>query len=369
MGVLARVVSVVSCLLPFQDAPQTDTAARVQISRMSGEIQVWHEKAQKTEKLVEPIDLTSADRVGVPKSVIGRIAVESKLVITIKDVAVGKGHGMSIEKHGKKIVLNLYQGKILVESCETDVTVHAPRGVIVDGNSGSFLIEVDKEENTRVVPLEGKLTMKHAGGAIELPLGEFGQTRGSRTPITGKVAGLEKEIGWVSSFEGSGNIIKNPGFKNGLEHWETLSAKGNSLVKIDEKTFHSEGSSACVELPDVRLGTDTDSGKGNIPLSQSLKKALEPKTRYFLRMFYRTEGFKDEGRPGPVGVTILFDHVTGTENRFRGEFPVSEDGWRCARFFFEAGGEDMRLLLVHQYMRRVKGKIWFDDLFLAPVVK
>lgn len=349
----------------FFTVPQTETEALPEISRVIGDIQIWNSQERRVIPLSQPTRVDPKDRIGIDKKLSGRIAVDSKLVITLKDVEADDKQGLSIERQGAKFVLRLYRGSLAVESCETEVAVQTPH-VTVEGNAAAFLVEINSRE-TRAVALEGKLTMSNSAGAIELPAGEWSSAKENQAPAKPRPADPARDLGWVTALEGPQNIIKNPGFEEGLKYWDFLTYQKKPIVAADDSEKRSGKQSAKVHIPNIRMGLDTD-GKTELPLQQNMTKVLKPGTRYFVRLWVRSEGLTEDGKAADVRILVSYQYPGSGKERFSGTCPPCEGKWVCARFFFTAEGEDLRFSLVYLKHHAVQsGTAWFDDVFVCPV--
>ncbi len=157
--------------------------------------------------------------------------------------------------------------------------------------------------------------------------------------------------------EAETNLLKNPGFEDGLEDWP---ADPNLHVREDREVFRGGKRSCRCRFKDTAPSNPLFAMK-------TARGALVPGARYLLRFFVRTESYLRDGKPAELKV-VLDREGKGSwaDPRFHFQAPGSEGTWAARRILFDATGPDF-CFSVHTGMEAglYGGTVWFDDFYLG----
>jgi len=191
---------------------------------------------------------------------------------------------------------------------------------------------------------------------VQVAAGQSSHAAKDKAPSAPRAAA--PDLGWLFEAEVPSNLLRNPGFEDQGIHWRIdPSYAGKIVCSIDDRSARSGRRCARLDIADAVSGRPFTFGQGQ-------QKALKPGTRYFVRLWVRTQEFKQDGEPAAVRAGLASPGSVYASADALG----AEQGWRCVRLFAQAQTEDLRLVVPAFVERaRYRGTIWIDDAFVAPL--
>lgn len=322
------------------------------VKPMSGKVSVWRKSADKVEAVEKEARVSPDDRLGTPNGEVAKFSTEGSLVVLMKGIKAGADRGMSLTRSGKKLVVRVVKGSVVLESYEAEIEVVTPHAKA--GGKSVYFIATVEDDKTTVVALEGKVTLSNDLGEVIVDEGETSTAGKGKAPQKPRPT-VSSETDWVRAAD-EGNLIPNPGFEAGFDGWEFT----DPPLREDQKVFHSGRKSARATL---------NRESQSIPVfgARTLKGVLKPGTRYLFRFYVRTESYARDG--GPAVLKLGIDRTgkaSWNDTKFHFEFEPSESDWAARRFSFEATTADVSFEVFSATERgRYTGTIWFDDFYLT----
>ncbi|MBI2931610.1 MAG: carbohydrate binding domain-containing protein [Planctomycetes bacterium] len=359
----AGLCSLILALFPAQD---TTEEGHPRVRPVAGQVVVWRASSDKIEDLKEAAAVPPSDRLGSRAGTPARLLIEPDLFVTLRGIKATATEGLAVARSGKKIVLKIYRGSVLVENVETELELETAHGRI-SGRGISVLVDVTKDA-MRVVAIDGRLTFLNELGRVELSGGETSTASAGKAPSAPRPTVPEREAGWVKDLDAPANIITNGGFEQGTSAWRTyVYWNGKSVLNSDPQVARGGKKSARVDLPGVQFGPKT--GGSSATLDQQQANVLSPGVKYFLRFWVRSQNLRVGDKDASVRVLVGSGLAQTYQGTFTGDAPPCEGEWRCGRFFFTAEHADLRLTfsVAVDADAPVDGTFWIDDVFLAPV--
>lgn len=334
------------CLL-LQDTQPDDGPV---VKPMSGKVSVWRKTGDKIETVEKEARVSPDDRLGTPNGEVAKFSTEGSLVVLMKGIKVGPDRGMSLTRSGKKLVVQVVRGSVVLESYESEIEVVTPHGKA--GGKSVYFIATVEEDKTTVVALEGKVTFSNDLGEVTVDEGESSTAGKGKAPQKPRPT-VASETEWVRD---EGNLIPNPGFEDGLDGWEFR----DPPLREDAKVARGGRKSA-------RATLNRDSQSIPVLGARTVKGVLKPGTKYLFRFYVRTEGYARDGKPVPLKLGIdRTGKASWADTKFHFEFEPSESDWAARRFTFEATTADLSFEVFSATERGLyTGTIWFDDFYLA----
>lgn len=332
-----------------QDTKQTEQEG-IPILPLHGKIHIYTSRLEPVEK--ETL-VGQNDRIGTATGDAARFSTEGGLVVGMKGIKVAQGTGLGLSRNGGRLVLQLFEGNLVVESYESEIEVKTPHGR-VEGKQVYFVVQVT-EKATRVIAFEGKLTFTHdLGGTTTVDEGAaMDLTKKTGTKVE------SPDLDWVSAAEGP-NLIKNPGFEEGMRDWNSRYPP----LAEDTKIVHSGKRSYKHVLQSVNP---------NSPLfpPQEIKGPLRAGSKYMLRFFIRTEKFMCDDKPAQFKLMIDLTGVAREkwpDTKHHYQFSGSDGAWTSRKVIFEAAGTDVAFGMdTGRAKGKYSGTVWFDDFALREV--
>jgi hypothetical protein len=330
----------------------TTPAESIPLQVSGGSLHAWRAAGDKVEGLEKSGKVAPADRLGTLNGEPARFSTEGALVVQLRGIKVSSGKGLALERKGGKLTLKLYKGTVVVESYESEIELETPFGKVA-GKEVYFVATVD-EKSTKVVALEGKVTLTNDLGSVTIGEGMSSEADAGKAPGAPRPS-PPKDVEAVRAVE-EGNLIRNPGFENRLEEW-----KIEYLPILDDtQVFHSGRRSMKVTVKDF---------PPNQPIfpPRFVKGTLKPGTRYLFRFYVRTENFTAAGKPADFKVVLdRSGRGSGADTQNHHLVPASDGTWSVHRFMVESTAQDFWFAMYcGDKPGPYTGTIWFDDFFLG----
>jgi hypothetical protein len=335
----------IAALLMTAGTPQeTKTASLPTVRPASGALQVWQPPKDSPAPVRDSLEVGPADRLGTSNGEPATFVTDTDALVTLRGVVVRKNKGLGLLRRGEALVLQLFDGTVLVDSVEAQLAVETPNGK-VEAKAALFLVEVTKKE-TRVVALSGTLTFSNALGSVSLDDGMESGAGAGEKPSAGKPRGPSPDL-----LGGSENLIRNPGFENDLADWEDDS--GNS-AKVDAKVFYA-GKQA------VRFDVKGRAGKTTY-LSFQQNPPLVIGERYLIRCFIRADA-----RRGLKGTWLEVQRGSRESDAC---FRPAAGKWMMHRVLFTARmAQPHPLIGLDVEGDEIDATVWADEYFLVRLPK
>ena len=335
----------IAVLLLTGAAPQeTKSASLPTVRPASGALLVWHPPKDSPAPVRDALEVGPADRLGTSNGEPATFVTDTDALVTLRGVVVRKNKGLALIRRGEALVLQLFDGSVLVDSVEAPLMVETPHGK-VEGKTALYLVEVTKKE-TRVVALSGTLTFSNALGSVSLDDGMESSAGPGEKPAAGKPRGPMPDV-----LGGSENLIRNPGFENDLADWEDDS--GNA-AKVDTKIFYAGKQAARFDVKG-RVGKTTY-------LSFQQNPPLMIGERYLIRCFIRADA-----RRGLKAT--WFEVQRGSRESDSCSRPAAGK-WMMHRVLFTARmAQPHPLIGLEVEGDEIDATIWADEYFLVRLPK
>lgn len=335
---------------------QTTSESPPTVQSVSGEARCWKAIRQKVERITGKVSVEPTDRLGTPQGEPATIEAEAVALITLKGVRVGKDNGLSIARDPKGLTLKLFDGKLLVQSFGAPIVTETLHGK-AHSQGGCYLVEVT-EKSTRIISIEGKVSLTNSLGTVALESGEESVMYAAKPPTPPKPGRPGDE--WAG--QGVPNLLRNPGFERGFASWTLRVAQPAK----DLKTFATialtgaYSGSACAQIVQ-RVETEKESWEP-VPLFYPL--TLTRGKRYLARCFLRIEA-----RQGTVDVKVNLNDNTNQEGNYSPSV-VQDRRWHMIHVPFtakSADGYQWNLCLHRSEGKVVDITVWADEFSLTPL--
>jgi hypothetical protein len=278
---MSRFVALVwagAALFGAQD-PGTTSGELPAIRAVQGDLHLWSSAKDKLSPVTDVVRVAPNDRIGTRKDKLGMLVTQDGSLISLSEVEVGRDKGLAIERTKDKFILKLFKGKIAVETFQTGIRVETPNGV-VEGGPSCCVVQVDGKK-TKIVVDNGSLTFVNTLGSVKVQTGQESTAEKASKPSDPKPADVERATGDISAATASVNLVKNPGFEEGLKDW---SVEGKDVITLESGSAHSGRQCARVEISSRNFSHGDASWLG---LKQNLR--LVAGKRYLVRAYARLE--------------------------------------------------------------------------------
>lgn len=324
------------------------------VRRVRGDVVVWRSSSARIQAIAKESPVLPADRLGTPEGGYGVLLTEGNTIITLKGVKVDREKGLSLERVGKKLVVRLLEGKVILDSFETEIVVQTPQGR-VEGNKVYFVVEAT-EKATTVVAIHGELTLTNSMGSVTVEPGQKSEAAKDAAPTKPEKADLARETRDLGTVESAQNLIRNPGLEQDLRHWTVRTVGKMEAVTLENKLSHSGTQCVRVEVSNRIFGSDRTDW---LPFWQ--EATLKPGQRYLARAYLRTE--TKEG----LVIPRLQVEPNNDQGADYSEF-LCEKTWKMARIIFTAKDSLYRIhLRSNTKSDKYDCTIFADDFFLAEL--
>lgn len=321
-----RILLALSAIVLAQD-PGTTTGELPTVRPVYETLAVWKAATGKVEAVGPGLRVTPGDRLGAPGGAYACFAVEGDNLISLRGVVAAEDKGLSLERHGAKLVAKLFDGKLLVESFQSEIQVETAHGRI-EAKTAAFLVEVSGGK-TRVVALDGTLTFSNTLGSVKVEAGKESVAESESAPTAPAPAkpGADKDL---TGPPPARNVIRNPGFEEGLKFWNPRSDSKTPCTSLDEEIAYTGRRSVHLDVSNRVFGPGRKSSHW-LGFSQALE--LKPGHRYLLRVYVRTDARAGKGVPlvtiGGVESPSIFRPA-----------PLSDGTWQLVRGIVRANKAD-----------------------------
>lgn len=326
-----RILLALSAIVLAQD-PGTATGELPTVRPVYEALAVWKAATRKVEAVGPGLRVTPGDRLGAPGGAYACFAVEGDNLISLRGVVAAEDKGLSLERHGARLVAKLFEGKLLVETFQSEIRVETAHGRI-EAKTAAFLVEVSGGK-TRVVALDGTLTFSNTLGSVKVEAGKESVAEGQSAPTAPAPAKPESDRD-LTGPPPVRNLIRNPGFEEGLKFWNPRFDSKAPCASLDEESPFS--GRRCVRL-DV---SNRVFGPGKKPghwLGFGVGVELKVGRRYLLRVYLRTDVRSGRGVP-----LVTVGGVAGP-SIFR-PAPLSDGTWQLVRGIVRATQTDGRIAI------------------------
>jgi len=332
--------------------PGTTSEELPVIRSVQGDLHVWSSSKDKIAPVTEAERVTPLDRIGTRKEKYAMLATQDGSLISLSDVEVGRDKGISLERTKDKLLIKLYKGKVAVETFQTGLRVETPNGV-VDGGRGRCVVQVDGKK-TRVFAVDEPLNFVNSLGTVKLEPGQESTAEKATKPSDPKPADPEKGSGEMTAASASLNLIRNPGFEEGLKDWNIEQHEGKDVITLESGLSHSGRQCARIEINSRIYGT---SCPGWLGLKQSVR--LTPGRKYLFRAYLRLETREGTFKP-------FFTIASQTGMRWTPD--LSEKTWMRVGGVFTAGPDSSRAAVESESVSgRFDAVLWVDDFLLLEL--
>lgn len=315
-------------------------------------LSVWRAGTGKAEAVKEALRVAPSDRLGSPTGGYVCFATEGDSLISLKGVRATESQGLAIERQGTRLVMKVFEGRLLVESFQADLQIETPHGK-VEAKAAAFLIELTGSK-TRVVALDGSLTFSNSLGSVTVDAGRESEAGAKSAP--GKtVAASGDPLRDFDAASRSANLLKNGSFEEGLKDWNPLYPdKSECCTTLEERLAHTGRRSARLDVSNRIFGPGP---RASTFLYFSQAVDLVPGKRYLLRAYVRTECRKGTLRP-----TLVFNE------KAKGKLENTEGAWQLTRAVVTPAKAQSRI----DVNAKVEGDeydatLWVDSFFLVEL--
>ncbi len=348
----AAVLWASAALIPPQD-PGTTSEELPSIRPIQGDLHLWVASKEKLNPLTESVRVNPKDRIGTRKDRLGLLVTQDGSLISMSDVEVGHDRGLALERTKDKLVVKLIKGKIILTTYETGLRVETPNGVI-EGGRGSCVITVDGAR-TRVQAGD-RMTFVNRLGTVTLEGGQESTSERGGKPSDPKPTDMEKATSDLATQVAPANLVKNPGFEDGMKDWGLESARSKEIATLESGVSHSGRN--CVRL-DVNDGNPTSVGGAWLGFKQNL--GLSPGKRYIIGAYLR-----QEIRSGAVKAFLSIE----TQKGMIWKLDPSEKGWTRLGGVYTPDPQARGFRIsIEAYLPsgRYDATFWADDFFVMEL--
>jgi len=189
---------------------------------------------------------------------------------------------------------------------------------------------------------------------VKLEPGQESTADKATKPSDPKPADLEKGAGEMTTASASLNLLRNPGFEEGLKEWTLEQHEGKDVITPESGLSHGGRQCARLEVNSRIFGT---SCPGWLGFKQNVR--LTPGRKYLFRAYLRLET-----REGTVKPFFTIASQAGT----RWTPDLSEKTWMRVGGVFTAGNEAARAAVeVESVSGRFDAVLWLDDFLLLEL--
>ena len=334
-----------------QDGTTTDALPTVR--SVTGDLHVWRHAQDKLDAVKDAVRVAPGDRLGTRKDKFGLLVTDEGTMISLSGVEVGHERGLSLERTKGQLLIKIHKGKIVLESFQTAVRVETPNGA-VEGSRAHLVVQVEGEK-TKVTAVDGTFSFSNSLGTVKVEGGQESSADRTTRPSEPKRADVEKAVGEVAPIEGQ-NLIKNPGFEDGLTNWAAEPIDGREAIAL-ENAGHAGGRSVRLEISNRVFGKERPTWLG---FKQNL--ALTSGKKYLFRAYVRLET-----REGAVKPFCSIGAIGGP----RWMVDPAEKGWRRVGgvYAVEAGGDVRHRISIEVQIETEKydAMLWADDFMLLEL--
>jgi hypothetical protein len=341
-----------AALLGAQD-PGTTSEELPTIRAVEGDLHVWSSSKDKVAPVTESQRVTPLDRIGTRKDKHAMLATQDGSLISLSDVEVGREKGLALERTKDKLVIKLYKGKLAVQTFQTGLRVETPNGT-VEGGKACCVVQVDGKK-TRVFAVDEPLNFVNSLGTVKLEPGQESSAEKTAKPSDPKPADVDKAASEFTAAMASLNLVKNPGFEEGLKDWAVEQVDGKDAVTLESGLSHSGRQCARVEVSNRLFGSKPANWLG---LKQGV--GLTPGKKYLFRAYVR-----QETRAG----TVRPYFTIGTRRGPRWTAEAVEKTWlRCTGVFTPDTDFPFRVAIeADTQSERYDAIFWVDDLIVMEL--
>lgn len=330
-------------------APQeTKTEAHPTVRPVSGTLHAWRHGKESAEPLKGALEVAPEDRLGTPSGEAASFAADKDALVTLRGVVVKKSKGLGLVRKNGGLVLQLFDGSVLVDSAETTLGVETPFGT-VQGKPAVYLVEVTRKE-AKVVSLGGRLTFSNSLGSVTLEDGQESAAADNSKPATPKPHGPLRE-----TTADAANLFKNPGFEDDLAGWVDVTTPA---AVADSKVAYAGRKS-------VRFDIQSPAGgKDHWYALFKQNPRIEVGERYLARCFVRVDA-----RRGVKGT--FFEVQRGSKEETDTCFRAVQPGkWVLHRVLFTARlNQPEPLVGLSIEGDSIDATVWIDEYFLTRLPK
>lgn len=311
-----------------------------------GDLRLWRAGTKKTEALRDATTIPPDDRLGTAKGASGGFCAPGDTLVTLKGVEAGPDKGLSVERVDKRLTFRLHEGRMVVESFETEVSVETAHGKVT-GRNACLLIE-SKGQATRVAVLDGQVTFINSLGEVKLEGGQETRAEKGKAPEEPRPTVADP----LGDRDSPPNLVQNPGFEAGGDRWEL-----HSSTRPDATTPHSGRQCLRIPVSNALFGAPPPGGNVvMIGLGQPVRCTAG--RRYLFRAYVRTET-----RQGGVRISFRCDSTTDIPSPMK-----SEGAWKMKRAILKPTVKDGRLEpMIFVDAADYDATIWLDDVYLCEL--
>jgi hypothetical protein len=331
--------------------PGTTSEELPSIRAVQGDLHVWNSAKDKLAPVTEPVRVAPNDRIGTRKDKLAVLALQDGSLISLSEVDVGREKGLALERTKDKLVIKLYKGKIAVETFQTGLRVETPHAV-VEGSRSVCVVQVDGKK-TKIMPLDGTLAVVNPMGSVKVEAGQESTVEKGTKPSDPKPADVEKATSDLT-IPTSSQLIKNPGFEEGLKEWHVEQVDGKDAIMLESGVAHSGKHSARVELSSRIYGKHPG---GWLGLKQVVR--LVPGKKYLFRAYVRLE--LREGMVQPY-------FTIAAQNGPRWTVDPAEKSWQRIGGIYTPDTDSNRVSIeADPKTERFDALLWVDDILLLEL--
>jgi hypothetical protein len=352
-----RLLILASMMAVAVEAQEDTTAEALPAVRpISGDLHVWRHAQDKLEPIKESMGVAPADRLGTRKDKYATLVTDDGTLISLSSVEVGHERGLALERTKGQLLIKIYRGKVVLDSVQTTVRVETPNGA-VEGARSCFVVKVDGEK-TDVRVVEGPVTFTHPLGTIKIGDGQESSAGRTTRPSDPKPAEPEKAASDLLPHDGVLNLIKNPGFEDGLKNWSVETFEGRERVSLETALSHGGSRSVRLEISNRVYGTGRP--EGWLGFKQNL--GLTPGKHYLFRAYVRLDARE--------GVVKPFFSISGSGGP-KWTVDPAEKGWRRVGGIYVPAPNDKSgprvSIEATVESDRYDAVLWADDFLLLEV--
>jgi hypothetical protein len=322
---------------------------------MRGNVLLWRQSDAKVVGIAKETKVGPADRLGTKEGEPATFSTEGGTVVALKGVRSAADRGLGIELRDSKLFFRFFEGKIAVQTFEQGVKIETQQGLITATNS-YLMVEVEKEGGVKLHAVSGEPTFTNSLGSVTVEAGKETVVEPGKKPSAPKAADVGKAVEEFTRHETAYNLVKNPGFEDGLKDWDAamvFSGGGKRQTELDSTLPHS--GRACVRAD---FGNKIQSKENPFRFMAQAIPVTVGKT-YLMRVYYR-----GEIREGQMNTRIALYNVEGPETwRF-----TPEKTWRMLTARVVAKEKVLNLIIeALPESDRYDGSFWVDDFFIAEL--
>jgi hypothetical protein len=338
-----------------QDTTTTPSGALPAVKPVRGDLLHWRSGEGKTAPLSKETRVAPADRLGTKDGDYATLTTESGTIVSLRGVRTGAERGLGIERREGKLVFRVFEGKLAVQTFEEGVKVETPAGQLSAGQS-HFIVEVEKEK-VRIIPVDGTVTFTNSLGSVVVEPGRETVAEPGKKPSPSKATDVGKATEEFNRLEAAFNLIKNPGFEDGLKEWGPahFTLAGKRHTELDTTVSHSGRASVRLDI------SPRTQGRPGMYRFAVQDVAAVPGKTYLFRFYLR-----GEIREGKVTARIGLGGVESPD----AWNVTGEKAWRPKSVFVTAKDKALQVMLeVTIESDQYSGSLWLDDFLLSEFPK